>query len=275
MHANDPGSGAGAFPQVSHPQPAPQHSGTVQSLDRAFHLLEHLADASGEAGITQLTRASGVPLPTVHRLLRSLIKSGYVRQGASRRYSLGPRLIRLGEVASHSLGLRVQPQLDALAQATGETSNMALLDGDEVVYVAQSPSKYPMRMFIEVGRRVHAHCTAVGKVLLAQLSDGEVLALLARTGMPANTPNTVTGPRSLLQELENIRQRGYASDNEEQEVGVLCVAAAIPVRLARVAISVSGPPARLDAAAIERMIPLLKNATANIGASIALPEESA
>jgi IclR family acetate operon transcriptional repressor len=257
------------------PRATPRDSGSVQSLDRAFKLLEHLADANGEAGITQLTRTSGLPLPTVHRLLRSLIKSGYVRQGASRRYSLGPRLIRLGEVASHSLGLRVQPQLDALAQATGETSNMALLDGDEMVYVAQSPSKYPMRMFIEVGRRVHAHCTAVGKALLAQLPDGQVLALLARTGMPASTPNTVTDPRILLQELENIRQQGYAIDSEEQEVGVLCVAAAIPVRLARVAISVSGPPARLDAAAIERIIPLLKNATAIIGASIALPEESA
>ena len=237
-------------------------------------MLEHLADANGEAGITQLTRASGLPLPTVHRLLRALTRSGYVRQGASRRYLLGPRLIRLGEVASRSLGLQVQPHLDALAQVTGETCNMALLDGDEMIYVAQAASKHPMRMFTEVGRRVHAHCTAVGKAVLAQLPPEQVLALVARTGMPASTQNTVTDPTALLVDLEAIRQQGYAIDNEEQEVGVICVAAAIRFRQVRVAISVSGPSVRLDAEAIERIIPLLKRATANIEASVAMPEEA-
>jgi IclR family transcriptional regulator, acetate operon repressor len=273
MEAQKTGSGT----TVSSATPrrgAARHTGSVQSLDRAFELLEHLADADGVAGITQLTVMSGLPLPTVHRLLRSLITSGYVRQGTSRRYSLGPRLIRLGRVAGQALGFGVQAHLDTLAKATGETSNLALLDADDVLYVAQAPSRYSMRMFTEVGRRVHAHCTGVGKALLAQLSDDQVLALVARTGMPASTSSTITDASILIKELGQIRRNGYAIDNEEQEVGVRCIAAAIPGSLARAAISVSGPPARLDAEATERIIPLLKNAADDIAASIVLPSVS-
>jgi IclR family acetate operon transcriptional repressor len=180
----------------------------------------------------------------------------------------------LGRVAGQALGFGVQAHLDALAKATGETSNLALLDADDVVYVAQAPSRYSMRMFTEVGRRVHAHCTGVGKALLAQLSDDQVLALVARTGMPASTASTITDPAILIKELGQIRRNGYAIDNEEQEVGVRCIAAAIPGGLARAAISVSGPPARLDTEATERIIPLLKNAADDVAASIVLPSVS-
>jgi IclR family acetate operon transcriptional repressor len=252
-----------------------EESDSVKSLNRAFRLLELLADSNGLAGITQLTRAAGLPLPTTHRLLHSLMRIGYVRQEASRRYGLGPRLIRLGEIAGNSLAFRVHPHLAALARTTGETTNMARLDGDYLVYVAQSPSTHSMRMFTEVGRSVHAHCTGVGKAILACLPDDAVLAIVARTGMPTYTVNTIADPRTLLQELETIRQQGYATDNEEQEIGVRCVAAAIPVTVARVAISISGPPSRLDAAAIERIVPLLTEATHDIATSIALFEASA
>lgn len=274
MEAQKPGSGAIVSSATSPRMLAARHPGSVQSLDRAFELLEHLADANGVAGITQLTMMSGLPLPTVHRLLRSLITSGYVRQGTARRYSLGPRLIRLGRVAGQALGFGIQAHLDTLAKATGETSNLALLDADEVVYIAQAPSRYSMRMFTEVGRRVHAHCTGVGKALLAQLSDDQVLALVARTGMPASTASTITDASILIEELGRIRRDGYAIDNEEQEVGVRCMAAAIPGSLANAAISVSGPPARLDAEAIERIIPLLKKTADDVAASIVLPSVS-
>lgn len=129
-------------------------SGGVQSLERAFDLLERMADAGGEVGLSELSASSGLPLPTIHRLMRTLVVCGYVRQQSNRRYALGPRLIRLGESASRLLGTWARPYLARLVEETGETANMALLDGDEIVYVAQVPSKHSMRMFTEVGRRV-------------------------------------------------------------------------------------------------------------------------
>lgn len=240
---------------------------SVQSLARALELLERLADTGGEASISQLAASSGLPVPTIHRLLRSLLRGGYVRQEPSRRYSLGARLIRLGEVAGRALGTNFKPHLVALAEATGETSNMAILDGDEVVYVAQAPSRHSMRMFTEVGRRVHAHSTGVGKALLSRLSDGEILAIAARTGMPKQTPNTITDSAVLLEQLGQVRLRGYAIDDEEQEVGVRCIAVAAPLGTLIVAVSVSGPRARIDSEAIRRIIPLLKSATSSATAA--------
>ncbi|SCF75695.1 IclR family transcriptional regulator, acetate operon repressor, partial [Streptomyces sp. Ncost-T6T-2b] len=143
-------------------------SGGVQSLERAFDLLERMADAGGEVGLSELSASSGLPLPTIHRLMRTLVVCGYVRQQPNRRYALGPRLIRLGESASRLLGTWARPYLSRLVEETGETANMALLDGDEIVYVAQVPSKHSMRMFTEVGRRVLPHSTGVGKALLAR-----------------------------------------------------------------------------------------------------------
>ena len=181
-------------------------SGGVQSLERAFDLLERMADAGGEVGLSELSVSSGLPLPTIHRLMRTLVACGYVRQQANRRYALGPRLIRLGESASRLLGTWARPYLARLVEETGETANMALLDGDEIVYVAQVPSKHSMRMFTEVGRRVLPHSTGVGKALLAEPPADEVRALLARTGMPAATEKTITTPDGFLAALEEVRR---------------------------------------------------------------------
>lgn len=230
----------------------------VQSVDRSLLLLELLADAGGSMRLAELEAASGLPLPTVHRLIRSLVHNGYVRQEASRRYALGARLIRLGDTAARGLGTWARPQLRDLVEKIGETANLALLDGDDVVYVAQVPSEHSMRMFTEVGRRVNAHCTGVGKALLSQLDTDVVLDLLRRTGMPVMTPNTITDTSALLDQLELIRERGWAVDNGEQELGVWCVAAPIVGAPARVAISVSGPSGRITADRIEAIAPVLR-----------------
>ncbi|MCW2698410.1 MAG: Transcriptional regulator, IclR family [Modestobacter sp.] len=131
----------------------------VQSLERAFLLLELMAEDGGEVALSRLAVDSGLPLSTIHRLVRTLVARGYVRQLPSRRYVLGPRLIHLGESSSRTLGTWARPHLTALVDAFGETANLAMLDGDRVVYVAQVPSRHSMRMFTEVGRRVHLHCT--------------------------------------------------------------------------------------------------------------------
>ncbi|CAM5552073.1 hypothetical protein SHIRM173S_00407 [Streptomyces hirsutus] len=198
--------------------------GGVQSLERAFDLLERMADAGGEVGLSELSTSSGLPLPTIHRLMRTLVACGYVRQQPNRRYALGPRLIRLGESSSRLLGTWARPYLARLVEETGETANMALLDGDEIVYVAQVPSKHSMRMFTEVGRRVLPHSTGVGKALLAGFPPQDVRALLARTGMPAATDRTITTPEGFLAALDEVRRQGYAMDDNEQEIGVRCLA---------------------------------------------------
>ncbi|MET9480405.1 IclR family transcriptional regulator [Streptomyces sp. NPDC006638] len=244
-------------------------SGGVQSLERAFDLLERMADAGGEVGLSELSASSGLPLPTIHRLMRTLVACGYVRQQSNRRYALGPRLIRLGESSARLLGTWARPYLARLVEETGETANMALLDGDEIVYVAQVPSKHSMRMFTEVGRRVLPHSTGVGKALLAHTPPEEVRALLARTGMPAATEKTITTAEGFLAALETVRGAGYAIDDNEQEMGVRCVAVSVPNSPTAAAISISGPAGRVTEAVTERIVPVLQEVARDLSAALA------
>jgi IclR family acetate operon transcriptional repressor len=234
---------------------AREPGGGVQSLQRAFDLLERLADAGGEASLSELAAITGLPLPTIHRLIRTLVTLGYVRQNRNRRYTLGSRLIRLGESASRQFGTWARPYLMQLVDQVEETANLAVLDGDEVVYVAQVPSKHSMRMFTEVGRRLLPHGTGVGKAMLAQLPRAEVLALLERTGLPAYTPNTITDTQELMDSLDQITEQGYALDESEQELGVRCIAVPLIGAPTLSAVSVSGPEGRLTHDAVARILP--------------------
>ncbi|TWH22874.1 IclR family transcriptional regulator [Prauserella rugosa] len=232
-------------------------NGGVQSLERAFELLERLADAGGEASLSELATSSGLPMPTIHRLIRTLVASGYVRQNANRRYALGARLIRLGEHASLQFGTWARPLLAELVDEVGETANLAVLERDEVVYVSQAPSKHSMRMFTEVGRRLLPHGTGVGKAILAGLPSDEVRALLGRTGMPAYTDHTITDVDRFLAHLADIAEQGYALDESEQELGVRCIAVPVPGTPTPTAVSVSGPEGRLTKDAVGRIAPLV------------------
>ena len=236
-------------------------TGGVQSLERAFDVLELMAAAGGEVTLSRLAAESGLPVPTIHRLVRTLVSSGYVLQMPSRRYTLGPRLIGLGASASQTVEAWASPHLQSLAEVTGESANLAMLDGDRVVYVAQAAStRHTMRMFTEVGRRVYAHCTGVGKALLAQLPDDAVKDLVASAGMPATTEHTITDITALLTELRRVRERGYAIDDGEQELGVRCVAVAVPGSL-RSAVSVSGPASRVTPEAVPALAEVLQESS--------------
>jgi len=240
----------------------------VQSLDRAFLVLEAVADAGGSARLTELSSATGFPLPTIHRIARSLVAGGYLRQDPTRRYALGPRLIRLGESAGRMLGAWAVPHLRELVEQIGETANMAMVEGDHAVYVAQVPSGHSMRMFTEVGRRVPLHSTGVGKALLGQLTDDDVLALLRRAGMPAETPRTITSPEAMLDELAQVRERGWAMDDGEHESGVRCVALRVAEAPALVAISVSGPSSRVTIERMGTVLPVLQRVAKQLSADL-------
>jgi len=230
----------------------------VQSVDRAFSLLEHLADGGGSLTLSELAARSALPMPTIHRLMRSLVHQGYVRQEPSRGYAMGPRMIRLGDAASRMLGSWATPRLQALVDQFGETTNVAMRDGDAAVYVAQVPSPRSMRMFTEVGHSVMLHCTGVGKAILSMLPDEEVIAIVARTGMPARTEHTITEVDPLATALAEVRSRGYALDDGEQELGVRCVAVPMPGLPFAAALSVSGPSSRVTVQQTGVMAPVMQ-----------------
>src|SRR5699024_6220351 len=138
----------------------------VQSVERAFVLLGRIADAGGRATLSELAERAELPMPTIHRLLSTIVNWGCARQRADRGDALGPTVMRAGDLAVRQLGDRVRPHLRSLVSALGERANVAVLDGDMMVYVAQVPSKHAMRMFTEVGRRVHPSATGVGKAVL-------------------------------------------------------------------------------------------------------------
>ena len=220
--------------------------GGVQSVDRALDLLEALAAAGRPLGVSELGTATDLPEGTVHRLLRALVLRGYVRQDAARKYALGASVLRLRDAGRRTLAGQASPYLSRLVELSGETANLALLEGDLVVYVAQVPSARALRMFAEVGRQVHPHSTAVGKVLLADRPDHEVRALVGRIGLPRRTAATITDVDAFVAELHRVREQGWGVDDGEEELGVRCLA--VPVRDGagvHAAVSVSGPAERL------------------------------
>ncbi len=253
---------------------SPRSTSGVQSLGRAFAILEVMADAGGIIGLSELAERADLPLATIHRLVRTLVDLGYVRQEPSRQYSLGSRLIRLADMSSKRIATWARPAMNGAVDELGESVNLAVLDGDEIVYVAQvQPSTNFMRMFTEVGRRVPAHSTGVGKALLSQLPEAEALALLRRTGMPPQTSSSMTDPQTLWRELLVIREQGWATDHDEQEDGVWCVAAPVVGAPARVGVSISGPSGRITLERVTEVAPLVVQAARRIAAD--LRQESA
>lgn len=236
-------------------------SGGVQSLGRALDLVEIVAEAGGHLAIGEIAGRTDMPLPTIHRLLKTLVDRGFMRQMSNRRYALGFRLIPLGQVAGATLGTDAKSVLGDLVDVLGESANLAVLSGDHAEYVAQAQSSHSMRVFTEVGRRVELHATGVGKALLARLDDGQVVEMVQRVGLRAHTEHTISTISALESALEEIRTQGYALDDQEQEVGVRCVAVAVPVEPPTgLAISISGPVPRMTDMLIERAVPLLRAA---------------
>lgn len=245
-----------------------QSKGGVQSVERAFALLDCIANSSGSATLSHIASEVNLPLPTIHRLLNTLVNLGVVRQLSNRGYALGPGLVRLGNLAGQQLGAIARPYLRTLVEELGESANVATLDGDMIIYIDQVASQRQMRMFTEVGRRTHTHDTGVGKAMLAELEPEQVRHIVSTAGMPTPTEHSIGTIEELETELERIRARGYSIDEQEQELGVRCFAMVIPDAPAPMAISVSGPISRVDQAFADRAIPLLSSTVKQISADM-------
>lgn len=198
----------------------------ASAADKTLVVLEALADHSRVADIAT---ATGLPKPTVHRILQTLVQHGFARSDGKGSYVGGPRILSLAGRFLQRLDIaeQVRPILRDLQERTGWTVHLALLSGDEAVYVAKLEGASPYTLASRVGMSLRLHCTSIGKAILATMSDDDVLALLDRAGMPARTEHTLTDTAALLADLATVRTRGYAEDHEENEAGVCAVGAAV------------------------------------------------
>ncbi|MBB2891167.1 IclR family transcriptional regulator [Flexivirga oryzae] len=244
--------------------------GGVQSVGRALDILELIDQAGGEMALVEVSAASGLPMPTIHRLVRTLVDRNYLRQLPDRRYALGSRLIPLGNSALDAFGSRSSSALADVVRRLGESANLSALDGDMLVYVGQAPSPRAMRMFTELGQHVHPHCRAAGKALLAQLGDDEVRSILDRIGMPPMTAATITDPDEFIAQLDRVRREGVAHEYGEMEEGVVCLALPVVGGTANLALSISGPASRMTEALQERAVPVLREVAGELATQLAV-----
>jgi len=238
---------------------------TVQAVSRALTILEVLAREGTALSLTDLARKVELKLTTAHRLLSTMVRHGFAEQEqATMRYRLGLKALEIGNAALAAMDIRTiaRPFLKELVERLNETTNLAILDKGEIVYIDQieSTNIVIVKMFARVGNKGPAHCTGSGKVLLAGLPDEEVVPLLERMRLERFTNSTLTDPAGLLAELRKIREQGFALDRGERDEGVCCVAAPVRNFERRVvaAVSVSAPVARMQEEAIsERIIPMV------------------
>jgi IclR family transcriptional regulator, acetate operon repressor len=242
---------------------------SVQTVDRALHLLDLLAAAGGTSTISGLATTAGLSLPTTHRMLKCLVESGYLRQSTDRRYALAPRLIRLGEAALQRIGRESRPHLQHVARTTGATASLAMLTGDTVTQVHEVLPHRTVLTSAGSGQDVAPHCAAAGKVLLAHLPTQKAQQVLERGPLPKRTPLTRTDPADLLNHLDAVRKAGYAVDDEESEIGMRGFAVPIPGAPSPTALAVYGPSSGIPLPNAQcgapDVIPVLLEAAARIG----------
>lgn len=244
-------------------------SGQVQSLSRALKLLNALAVHPAGLSLSEVAGHVGLPNSTAHRLLTTLQNERYVRFETERSvWLIGVQAFRVGAafVRSRDLVTIARPYMRRLMERSGETVNLAIADRGEVIYIAQVETQKMMRAIAGPGGRAPMHCSGVGKALLAVTAPEAADKLLGAMEFTRETAQTLITRQDLERDLDEVRAQGYAVDNEENAVGLRCVAAVIYDEHASplAALSVSGPTARIT----EQRIPLLGEAVAGIAAEI-------
>jgi DNA-binding IclR family transcriptional regulator len=222
----------------------------VQVLDRAVAILNVLAETSEGLSLGDVSAAVRLHKSTAHRILINLEGARMVdRDATTGRYRLGLRLFELGSaaIAQFNIRDRARSYLEALVNETDETVHLCVLDAGEVLYLDKVEPTRSVRLSSRIGLRNPAHCTAVGKAMMAWLDDSEVEAIVQRHGLRHFTPRTISTLAELRADLTKIREQGYAIDDEEHEEGVRCVAAVVRDHAGRpaAAMSISGPSFRI------------------------------
>jgi DNA-binding IclR family transcriptional regulator len=237
----------------------------VQSVETACRIINEL-DKRDRAGVTELAEALNLAKATVHTQLQTLHDQEYVVQSGSE-YRLGLRFLKLGESVKEHLGIYdiIRDELDDLAKETGEVAQFAVEEHGKAVYVYKKGGKKAVQTASYIGMREYMTCISLGKAMLAHMSEERVEEIIDRYGLPAYTEHTITDRDELLRELADIREKGYAVDQEEKIEGLECVAS--PVRIPNGvlgAVSVSGPSSRMGSDSSMEKVPDLTIRAANV-----------
>ena len=238
------------------------------SIDVALNLLELFSSEKRELGITEMARLLGKKASTIHRTVTVLKNRGYIEQSSQRgKYRLGLRVFELGCVYQNQSDVMrdASTTLERIAKATDETVNLAVLDQSkrEVSYIAKIDSSHVLKTDIQIGTKLYAHCTALGKVLLASLDDATLDRLFpANAKLQGYTAKSLTSVADLKREIALVRERGYAIDDEEFRSDVVCIAMPYKDLVGKVsgAISVTGPALRMTEGRIREVCQAMKDA---------------
>lgn len=244
----------------------------LSSVGTAIALLKSFSESDYELGITQLARSLGVAKSTVFRVATTLLSEGLLEQNQENgRYRLGIGVFRLGSLVRRRMDVSAEarPHLFALRESTGETVHLALLDGEQIIYVYNLESNHAIRMRSDLGVTKPAFCTAEGLVMLA-FQSADVVDRIIAGGLKGRTPKSPTGPRKLKALLDNVRAAGYAIENEFSEEGMRAIAAPIRNNLGDViaAIGVAGPTQRLSDSVLAEFAPKVVDTALTISSRI-------
>ncbi|MDE2063755.1 MAG: IclR family transcriptional regulator [Bradyrhizobium sp.] len=239
--------------------PMGRDHGGIQALDRAFLILDVIADAGGEAKLTEIAASAGLNVSTCHHLISTLHNWGYVSRGInSRSYVLGSRILHLSAACLRQVDLprRAQSFVDRLNDQTREAVQLAIMQDTNLVHILRREARHAVRVEAGFGGNANAaHATATGKAILAWLPPTELDRIVADKGLTAFTPNTITDLEKLKEHLRLVRRNGFSIDREEFRPGVICLGAALRDHAGAVvgSISVSAPAFRSTPDYIEQM----------------------
>jgi IclR family pca regulon transcriptional regulator len=237
----------------------------IQSLERGLGIIRAFGPHAPEQTVSELAATTGLTRATARRFLITLIELGYI-ESDGRIFRLTPRVLELGYSFLSGLGFPdvALPHLERLVAEVDESSEASVLDGPDIVYVARVPSTAVITLTVNVGARMPAHATSMGKVLLAELDDAALNRYLAETTLKAYLPGTVTEPAALREQLQRVRQAGYAIVDRELEEGLIAIAAPVHDRSGKAvgAINLSTHMMRrsVDSVRAELVEPLLRTA---------------
>lgn len=207
-----------------------QRKAPIQVIDRMMKLLDVLSYYHEPVSLKNLAQETGLHPSTAHRILSAMSASGFAERDEPGAYRLGIRLLELGNLVKSRINIRdaAMPRMQNLHRAVGESVNLGVRQGDDIVYVERTSSgQSSVRVVHLVGARAPLHTTAVGKLFLVEDGREKVREYAARTGLPGFTPHSLTALPALERELERVRRHGVAFDDEEAEMGLRCVAAGV------------------------------------------------
>lgn len=249
------------------------NKGTMRSVAQVLRVLDYLETCDSGATVTEVAEALDVHKSTASRLLASMRAAGYVaRSELTGKYSLGIRVVELAKAKLEQFDIRThaRPYLEELWRRTEETVHLAIMEGDRLVYIDKIDTTHIFVMRSRIGSRIPAYCTALGKAILAALPESERNAIMEKTQFRAYTPKTITKPKVLKEHLQEVARQGFAVDDEENEEGMRCVAAAIRNHSGEVvgAISISAPTSRMPEEKMRETGLLVKEICARLSASL-------